>query len=53
MSAIKDIIERNEMLSDRGHPIGDYTEHNNLLRALDVIADELHRVADAILSKYT
>lgn len=45
---IDDIIEHNEQMADRGHQLGEYTQHNNLLRALSALEAQLTRIADAL-----
>lgn len=48
MSAIEDIINRREMLADRGRTPNEYQTHLDLLAALNVLTDNLDRIATAL-----
>lgn len=47
-TVIDGIIDRNEQLADRGKPPSEYTQHNNLLRAMSALEAQLTRIADAL-----
>jgi hypothetical protein len=48
MSAIQDIINRQERLTDRGVILSNYQMHIDTLKSFDVIADNLDRIAKAL-----
>lgn len=48
MSEIEQIIDRCEWRAERGNAGTPYSDHLNMLQAMNVIANELERIADAL-----
>ncbi len=53
MSNIQEIMEHREWQAEKGHMPTDYQYHLDLLSALDILTDQLERIAIALERTYT